>query len=179
MARVRDRNRIPEALKQIARVNQLEARVGIFDDAPGLANIARLNEFGVDITVTAAFARKLRALADEHNAPTDGLPREGDVLRIPERSFVRSTADAQEDAVAQAMPTALARVMLGELDGYEALMEIAKMVQQAVIDRVASGQGLAPLDPFTIAVSGESRPLIGKKGVFETTQGIRVRVVRR
>lgn len=179
MAKARDRNRIPQALREIRRMNEREARVGIFDDAPALANIARLNEFGVDIPVTAALAGKLRALADEHGVDKTGLPREGDRLRIPERSFLRSAADAQADAVAQAAPGAVAKVALGEMDGYEALMEIGQQVQQAVIDRVASGEGLAPNDPFTVAIKGHSRPLIGKSGVLETTQGIRVRVVRK
>ena len=70
-------------------------------------------------------------------------------------------------------------MMRGELDAYAALVETAKPIQQAVIERVARGDGFEPNDPFTVALKGHARPLIGRTGVFETTQGIRVRVVRR
>mgnify|MGYP001256719410 CR=1 FL=1 len=89
MAKVRDRNRIPRALKEINRMKMREVKVGIFDDAPRLVTIAAINEFGTDQVVTADLHKRLRALADEHGAPTDALPREGERLRIPERSFLR------------------------------------------------------------------------------------------
>lgn len=179
MAKVRDRNRIPEILREIARINQREARVGVFDDAPNLVRIAEMNEFGVDQQLTPALHKRLRALAREYGASTDTLPKPGERFRVPERSFLRATADESGGMVRKAGADAIARMMAGELDAYEALMEVGKAMQQAVIERVRSGEGFEPLDPFTIATTGERRPLIGRTGVFETTQGIRVRVVRK
>ena len=179
MTMVRDRNRIPNVLREIARINQREARVGVFDDAPNLVRIAEMNEFGVDQTVTPELHKRLRALAREYEAPTDTLPKVGERFRVPERSFLRAGADESEDQVRQEAPREVAKMMVGEQDAYETLMEIGKVVQRRIIDKVARGDGFEPLDPFTVAITGESRPLIGKKGVFETTQGIRVRVVRR
>lgn len=179
MAMVRDRNRIPNVLREIARINQREARVGVFDDAPNLVRIAEMNEFGVDQTVTPELHKRLRALAREYGAPTDTIPKVGERFRVPERSFLRAGADESEDQVRQEAPREVAKMMAGEQDAYETLMEIGKVVQRRIIDKVSRGDGFEPLDPFTVAITGESRPLIGKKGVFETTQGIRVRVVRR
>ena len=179
MAMVRDRNRIPNALKEIARINQREAQVGVFDDAPNLVRIAQMNEFGVDQPMTAAMRKRMFALAKEYGAPTDRIPREGERFRVPERSFLRAGADESEDQVRQEAPREVAKMMAGEQDAYETLMEIGKVVQRRIIDKVSRGDGFDPLDPFTVAITGERRPLIGRKGVFETTQGIRVRVVRR
>jgi len=179
VAKVRDRNRIPNVLREIARINQREARVGVFDDAPNLVRIAEMNEFGVDQTVTPELHKRLRALAREHGAPTDTLPKVGERFRVPERSFLRATADESEDVLREAASDAVTRMMTGELDAYETLRETGTALQQAVINRVRRGDEFEPLDPFTVSITGERRPLVGKKGVFESEQGIRVRVVRK
>src|SRR5690606_28116948 len=88
---VKDVNKIPKALAQLNRLKIRQVKVGIFDDAPSLVNIAAMNEFGVDIPVDAKVHRHLRMLASQHGAPTETLPREGERLRIPERSFLRAT----------------------------------------------------------------------------------------
>lgn len=129
--------------------------------------------------MSAVMRQRMFALAREHGAPTDRIPREGERFRVPERSFLRAGADESEDQVRQEAPREVAKMMAGEQDAYETLMEIGKVVQRRVIEKVSSGEGFEPLDLFTVAITGESRPLIGKKGVFETMQGIRVRVVRR
>lgn len=179
MATVRDRNRIPYILREILRANEREARVGVFDDAPNLARIAEMNEFGVDQELTPELHKRLRALARKYNAPTETLPKPGDRFRVPERSFLRGTADQSGELVAQAARQATLKMMAGELDAYEMLMEVGQALQQAIIQRIRSGTEFTPLDPFTIALTGERRPLVGRKGVFESEQGIRVRVVRK
>src|SRR5690606_9744000 len=176
---VTDVNRIPKVLAQLNRLKARKVEVGIFEDAPSLVNIAAMNEFGVDVPVDAKVHRHLRMLAREHGAPTETLPREGERLRIPERSFLRATLDEREDDVAEAAPEHIAAMMEGETDAYQAAQAIGRVLQEAVIERVARGTDFAPNDPFTIALKGHARPLIGKTGVLETTQGIRLRVVRR
>src|SRR5690606_15559680 len=176
---VKDVNRIPKALHQLNRMQVRQVKVGIFDDAPKLVAIGAMNEFGTDMPVDAELHRKLRMLAREHGAPTDTLPKEGERLRIPERSFLRATMDEKEDDVAAAAPEEIAGTMLGEKDAYEAMIALGKELQEAVIERIHTGTDLAPNDPFTIALKGHARPLIGETGVLETPQGIRLRVVRR
>src|SRR5690606_33054238 len=140
---------------------------------------ATQNEFGTEMTVTRRLADYLHALAREHNVSTDRLPREGERLKIPARSFMRSTFDEKEHELAAKARELLPEVVLGERQAYDALRELGEHLQEAVIERVRSGSGLEPNDPLTVAVKGHSRPLIGKTGVLETTKGIRVRVVRR
>src|SRR5690606_22823794 len=176
---VKDVNKIPKALAQLNQLKIRQAKVGIFDDAPSLVNIAAMNEFGVDIPVDAKVHRHLRMLAREHGAPTETLPREGERLRVPERSFLRATMDEHENDVVEGAPEQIVAVMEGEKDAYQAMMAIGRVLQEAVIERVARGTDLAPNDPFTIALKGHARPLIGQTGVLETPQGIRLRVVRR
>jgi len=176
---VKDVNRIPKALHQLNRMQARQVKVGIFDDAPKLVAIGAMNEFGADIPVDAELHRKLRMLAREHGAPTETLPKEGERLRIPERSFLRATFDEHEDEVVDAAPEHIVAMMEGEKDAYEAAQGIGRVLQEAVIERVARGTDFAPNDPFTIVLKGHARPLIGKTGVLETTQGIRLRVVKR
>lgn len=176
---VKDVNRIPKALHQLNRMQARQVKVGIFDDAPKLVAIGAMNEFGTDIPVDAELHRKLRMLAREHGAPTDTLPKEGGRLRIPERSFLRSTADEKADDITQVSEGEVTEMMLGEKDAYEAMRKVGRELQDAVIDKVARGTDFAPNDPFTIALKGHAHPLIGKTGVLETPQGIRLRVVRR
>ena len=176
---VRDVNRIPKVLAQLNRMRARRVEVGIFEDAPKLVTIAAINEFGMDQVVSADLHKRLRALAREHGAPTNTLPKEGERFRIPERSFLRAAMDENENDVVEAAPEQIVAVMEGEKDAYQAMMAIGRVLQEAVIERVARGTDLAPNDPFTIALKGHAQPLIGKTGVLETPQGVRLRVVRR
>lgn len=176
---VKDVNKIPKALAQLNQLKIRQAKVGIFDDAPKLVAIGVMNEFGTNIPVNADLHRKLRALIREYGAPTDTLPKEGGQLRIPERSFLRATFDEREGEVVDAAPEHIVAMVEGNKDAYEVAQGIGRVLQEAVIERVVSGEGFEPNDPFTIALKGHARPLIGETGVLETTQGIRLRVVRR
>jgi len=176
---VRDVNRIPKALGQLNRMHVRRAEVGIFEDAPRLVTIAAVNEFGMDQVVSADLHKRLRALAREHGAPTNTLPKEGERLRIPERSFLRATFDEREGEVVDAALEHIVAMVEGDKDAYEVAQGIGRVLQEAVIERVVSGEGFEPNDPFTVALKGHARPLIGKAGVLESTQGIRLRVVRR
>lgn len=70
--------------------------------------------------------------------------------------------------------------MEGELDAYETLMKPAEALQDAIVGRIRRGGEFEPLDPFTVALTGEARPLVGKMGVFERKgMGIRARVVKK
>lgn len=177
MARVKDFNRIPGLMKEFAKANRRQVEVGIFEDAPFLVTIGVKNEFGTRITVNDALAKKLRAMARENGHPTDNLPKPGEQLIIPERSFMRSAFDEKAAEISYEMGALMAKVAAGELEeSYEALYESGRILQRIIVDAVASGD-FAPNDLLTIAIKGHSRPLIGKTGVLETTQGIRVRVV--
>lgn len=177
MAAIKDVNRIPGLRKEFRKTNRRRTEVGIFEDARSLVKIGVLNEFGVRARVDATLAKRLRALASENNYPTDNLPREGEELIIPERSFMRSAFDEKAAEISYEMGALMAKVAAGELEeSYEALYESGRILQRIIVDAVASGD-FAPNDPLTIAIKGHSRPLIGKTGVLETTQGIRVRVV--
>ena len=180
MAKVRDRNRIPNVLREIARINQREARVGVFEDmSPSLARIAEIHEFGVDQVLTDDLHKRLRALAVEYNAPTESLPKPGERFRVPERSFLRGTADQSHERIRRTAAEAIPKMMRGELDAYETLMATGKELREAISDRIQSGTEFEPLNPFTIALTGETKPLVGRKGVFESGQGIFIRVVRK
>ena len=180
MAKVRDRNRIPNVLREIARINLREARVGVFEDkSRSLALIAKMHEFGVDQVLTDDLYKRLRALARTYNAPTESLPKLGERFRVPERSFLRGTADQSHERLRRAAAEAIPKMMRGELDAYETLFETGKALREAITDRIRSGTEFEPLHPFTIALTGETKPLVGREGVFESGQGIFLRVVRK
>ena len=109
MAVIKDVNRIPGLRKEFRRANRRRTEVGIFEDAPALVKIGVLNEFGVRVRVDEALARGFLAWAKENNYPTDNLPREGEELIIPERSFMRATFDEYVDKVVMKGGEALAQ----------------------------------------------------------------------
>lgn len=177
MASVKDTNRIPALTKDLNKTRRRKVKVGILEDMPFLVKIGVKNEFGSRVKVNDAMFRRLCALARENGYPTSDLPKVGETLIIPERSFMRSAFEEQAPAIARMAAEKLADVAAGRKeDSYEALYEAGRVLQRAILDKIIAG-GFEPNHPLTVAIKGHSRPLVGRTGVLETTQGIRVKVV--
>lgn len=84
----------------------------------------------------------LASLAAVHEFGTDRAGR-GRNMVIPERSFLRSTVDAQREAIADRMESAAGRVLDGASDVDRELgllgVFVAGKVQQAIADRTIGG----------------------------------------
>lgn len=83
---VQDTSRIDELLKRLSELDSMSVKVGILSSSSGeILMIANVHEFGCDIPVT----NKMRVFF-EHNF---GFWTTKKVIKIPERSFIRSSFD--------------------------------------------------------------------------------------
>lgn len=90
------------------------------------------------------------AAVHEFGAPSVG---------VPQRSFLRSTADEGKTRWERRLSEEIARVALEGADVRQALHVVGEEFRAAVIDRIKAGIA-PPLQPSTIARKGETTPLI-------------------
>ena len=80
-------------------------------------------------------------------------------VSIPQRSYLRSTADNDKNRWNRRLTEELKKVALESADPRKALTIVGEEFRAAVIDRIKAGIP-PPLVPATIARKGESTPLI-------------------
>ncbi|MCK4959233.1 MAG: hypothetical protein KAT00_07525 [Planctomycetes bacterium] len=103
----------------------------------GLAGIASVHEFGT-VVKGSAF---------------------GDIV-IPERSFIRSTMDAEQDRIGQLSERVWQLVMDRKISKFEALQRMGIFIKSAIQNTITTLR--APENaPATIALKGFDNPLIG------------------
>lgn len=91
--RIRDQNNIPRLQAQLRKLTNRKVRVGIFGDEDSeMVMIGNVHEYGCEIPVTP----KMRAWFAAQGYP---LKKTTTVIKIPERSFIRSGYDENEDAL--------------------------------------------------------------------------------
>lgn len=102
-----------------------------------------------------------------------GAPRAG----IPERSFLRATADAKAGDWSKLLLRVGRLVGEGKLSAEEALSIVGEQAVMDVRSRITDGPGIAPpLQPATIRRKGSSRPLVDSGRLvqsigYEVTKG--------
>jgi hypothetical protein len=86
-----------------------------------------------------------------------GAPR----ANIPERSYIRSTYHAEQDALRQMARTLVQRVLMGKMEAEQALNLLGMKLANAIKRAITTGDGIPPpLSPDTIRRKGSSRPLV-------------------
>ncbi len=103
----------------------------------GLAGIATVHEFGAMIQGTAF----------------------GDIV-IPERSFIRSTMDAERERIAQLADRVWQLVLLRKISKFEALQRMGVFIKSAIQNTITVLR-TPENSPVTIALKGFDNPLIG------------------
>lgn len=78
---------------------------------------------------------------------------------VPQRSFLRSTADEGKTRWEKRLGEELAKVVLEGADARRALHVVGEEFRASVIDRIKQGIP-PPLQPATVARKGEATPLI-------------------
>src|SRR6056297_1288517 len=88
-----ERDNLDGLYDKIQKLEKMEIRIGIFaEDSSFLLMIARVHEFGTKIEVTPKMRAYLHAKGLHLRADTQ-------YINIPERSFVRSTADEDKSLI--------------------------------------------------------------------------------
>ena len=118
--------------------------------------LAGIHEYGCDIPVTP----KMRAFLHSQGLH---LKDSTTVIRIPERSFLRSGHDANIDRVMQQTNRALAQVMAGKMTVDDMLDLCGEQLATAIKKYMRDLDNPAN-HPYTVEQKGSSNPLVGTTG---------------
>lgn len=152
---VDDKSKVPEILSNLKELESYQVAVGILSKAGGeMLMIANVHEFGCSIPVTD----KMRGfLAYNYNVH---LKRDTKVIKIPERSFIRSSYDNKSSEVHDKGEDLLAEVVKGNMSArafYELLGQTcADTIREYMVNEVNSPANSS----LTIANKGSSNPLV-------------------
>lgn len=81
--------------------------------------------------------------------------------KIPERSFIRSTVDANRAEYVAILSKCLKKAVMGRMDFHQAFGILGEKVKADIQNRVRNGSGIPPPNaPYTIAKKGSARPLV-------------------
>ena len=151
---VEDKSRVDEVLNILEELESMYVVVGILSSTSGeLIKIAAVQEFGADIPVTD----KMRGFF-AYNFGVN-LKKSTTVIKIPERSYIRSSFDDKKSRVME-LGDMLYEVVNGGMSPrnfYEALGQTCVgIIQDYMINEVNS----PPNSGLTIANKGSSNPLV-------------------
>lgn len=156
--RIKDKNNIPKALKNIEMINKRKVSVGYFgDDYDGgkitVKGLARVHEFGCDIAVTP----KMRGFF----AWKFGINLKASTthIRIPERSFLRSGADEGFIDVYAQCKRIIAKAIIGDIPVNKFYEQLGDVLADAI--KVYAYDLQSPENaPLTIHNKGFDDPLV-------------------
>jgi hypothetical protein len=150
---IKDTGDMGEIIKNLQKINGKKIKVGVFgDDGVDLVMIANVHEFGCEILVT----QKMRAWFAANGYP---LKKETTVIRIPERSFLRSGYDENIDTISKKIEEMVPDVIAAEVDP-KVFMDAIGMEFAGLIQKKMRDLKNPPNSQMTIERKGSSNPLI-------------------
>lgn len=151
---VEDSSRVDEIIRNLNELNSMSVEVGVLSSAGGeLLMIANVHEFGCEIPVTD----KMRGFFRYEFGVN--LKASTTVIKIPERSFIRSSFDSNKEKIYTDGEALAYEVIEGKLSArnfYEILGQTCvNTIQNFIRDlRGPANSGL------TVARKGSSNPLV-------------------
>ena len=131
MAKVKEKNRLPEIAKELREVSQAEIKAGVFNPGSLEFAIAAAHEYGTNIGVT----QKMRGWFLAQGYPLTAATTH---IRIPERSFIRSTFDSETDEIEKQMRRAVGMMIDGNWDSRNTARTIGAYVADRIKRRIES-----------------------------------------
>ena len=122
--------------------------------------LAAIHEYGCEITVTP----KMRAFL--HSQGLHLLPTTT-VIKIPERSFLRSSHDERGEEVLKKAERALSLVVIGQMS-VDQYMQMVGLNYVSMIKKYIVELNSPPNHPYTIEQKGSSNPLVATGGLVES-----------
>lgn len=148
------KNEFPKMIANIEALNGKNIEVGAIKGEHKW--LAAIHEYGLDITVTPAMRAFLHGQG-LHLKPTTT------VIRIPERSFLRSSHDEKGADVLKNSERALGLVAAGQMSVEQYLDMVGRDYVSMVKDYIVE-LDTPPNHPYTVEQKGSSNPLVGKTG---------------
>ena len=123
-------DRLTEELKKLKGTTMIVGVIGKEGQEDfSLVDLATVHEFGVKIKVTRKMRNWFLAM---------GYPLRSDTtqIEIPERSFIRTTADEQEDEIQKQGGRLLRKVALGKMDAKTAMDKLGNLVVSMIQNKI-------------------------------------------
>lgn len=150
-----DESRVSDLLQTLREMESMWVRVGILSSTDGeILMIANVHEFGVDIPVTPKMKGYFR-----HKF---GINLKTSVIKIPERSYIRSSFDEHKDDIEKTGEELLKLVMDGVLSPRQFYEMLGQTAEDTIRDYLVNEVKEPPNAPLTIENKGSSNPLVGK-----------------
>ena len=152
---VEDKNGVPALLDRLRELESYQVAVGILSKSGGdMLMIANVHEFGCSIPVTD----KMRGfLAYEYGVH---LKRDTKVIKIPERSFVRSSYDNKKGEIGDKGEDLIKKVIDGGLSARAFYEFLGQTCADTIRDYMVNEVDSPPNSEMTIKAKGSSNPLV-------------------
>lgn len=149
---VEDRSIVPEVLERLRALSTMSVEVGVLSDTDGeLLMIANVHEFGCEIPVTP----RMRAFFRYQW----GVNLSKSVIKIPERSFIRSSFDTHSHEIYLDGEKLIDDVIEGVLSPQSFFDYLGTLCVQTIQNFIRNEVG-PPNSGFTQQKKGSSSPLI-------------------
>ena len=151
-------NKLPQVVKNIEAMSGRTVKVGaLTGDHAWLAGI---HEYGCNITVTP----KMRAFLHANGLH---LSPNTTVIKIPERSFLRTGHDENADRIIAQTERALSQVIAGKMS-VDDMLDLYGQQMATAIKTYARDLSTPPNHPYTTEQKGSSNPLVDTGGMIES-----------
>jgi hypothetical protein len=154
---VTKKDKFPEMIKQLETLNNKTVEVGCIKGEH--AWLASIHEYGCNITVTP----KMRAFLHSKGLH---LSQNTKVIRIPERSFLRTGHDNNIDDVMDKAEKLLGQVVNGKMSEKQ-LLNFIGLTLSGKIKTYARDLSSPPNNGFTIEQKNSSNPLVKTGNMIE------------
>lgn len=152
------KNQFPSMIAHIEALDGRKVKVGALSG--GHAWLAGIHEYGCTIPVTD----KMRAYLHSQGLH---LKQSTKVIKIPERSFLRSGFDENNRRILKQTERAIAQVLDGKLSADD-MLEICGQQFATAIKKYMRNLSSPANHPFTKEQKGSSNPLIDTGGLLES-----------
>ncbi|MFB7302615.1 hypothetical protein [Heyndrickxia sporothermodurans] len=150
---IKDTNNIPAIKKQLRQLEKSSLKVGVFGDfADEIVTIARVHEYGCDISVTP----KMRKWFAANGYP---LKKTTTVIKIAERSWLRSGYDENIDKIVREIETFVPDIFENNVNIDVFMNQIGKEFASLIQKKLRAITN-PPNSAMTIERKGSSNPLI-------------------
>ena len=152
------KNEFPKVLKRLETLNAKSIEIGALQGAH--AWLAAIHEYGCDIVVTP----KMRAFLHYQGLHLKDSTK---VIKIPERSFLRSSHDENAEGIIRQSERALGQVVAGKMSVEQYLDMVGRDYVSMVKDFIVELDS-PPNHEYTIEQKGSDNPLIDTGGLLES-----------
>ncbi len=160
---IEDINNMDAIIQGLQEIERSSIVVGVSEKGgKDIQVIASANEFGAEIHSKKAMKRLFAMMREAGIPPARSYPKK-DFIKIPERSFLRATADDPEvkNKLVETFAFALAQFLEGKNTAREVWTRTGQMMKRAIQARIFTN--IPPKNhPFTSKLKGHDQTLKGK-----------------